>query len=158
MSGCGPGTRATYCRDLLSGAFEAHPPLGTTPAYRGWGGGYRISPGRICRPIFWNSQNLIGWRSASQVYQWQCLAPCLLPSSVLRGRSPLLIRAAYLSNKAVIFPGVPRHSNGQGGNGFVCNPRTLLALSDPMAGSRDLGRYCPSYCPRLEAPRAVLAL
>jgi hypothetical protein len=30
MSGCGPGTRAT-CRAVLSGAFEAYPPLGTTP-------------------------------------------------------------------------------------------------------------------------------
>jgi hypothetical protein len=30
VSGCGPGTRAT-CSAVLFGAFEAYPPLGTTP-------------------------------------------------------------------------------------------------------------------------------
>jgi hypothetical protein len=34
MSGCGPGTRAT-CSAVLFGAFEAYPPLGTTPGVRG---------------------------------------------------------------------------------------------------------------------------
>jgi hypothetical protein len=41
MSGCGPGTRAT-CSAVLSGAFEAHPPLGTAPGYRG-GGWWRVT-------------------------------------------------------------------------------------------------------------------
>ena len=34
VSGCGPGTRAT-CSAVLFGAFEAYPPLGTTPGAPG---------------------------------------------------------------------------------------------------------------------------
>jgi hypothetical protein len=34
VSGCGPGTRAT-CSAVLFGAFEAYPPLGTTPGVPG---------------------------------------------------------------------------------------------------------------------------
>jgi hypothetical protein len=47
MSGCSPRTRAN-CSAVLSGTFEAYPPLGTTPGVLGggggwWRGGYRIS-------------------------------------------------------------------------------------------------------------------
>jgi hypothetical protein len=38
MSGCAPGARAT-CSAVLSGAFEAYPPLGTTPGALGGGAG-----------------------------------------------------------------------------------------------------------------------
>jgi hypothetical protein len=43
VSSCGPGTRAT-CSAVLFGAFEAYPPLGTTPGVPGEElvAGYRV--------------------------------------------------------------------------------------------------------------------
>jgi hypothetical protein len=140
---------ANSCLQALAPHLQCSPfwcPRGIPAARyypRGTGGGelvagYRISSGRRYRDPFCNAQKSIGgeygllhnllFNRSNMKNTWQ--RPAIQLCS--RGEPP--IRAAYLNNKAVIFPDMPLLWAGR--HWFVCHPRTLLALSDLVVRSR----------------------